>query len=1196
MIGGTVWSPSVTQGEQIVSFSQNAEDVRLWRAFRTVADGFYVDIGAGDPHEYSVTKLFYDRGWSGINVEPGPSFTKLEADRPRDVNLNLAVGPTEAVREFWVSAPHSGLSTFYPPSTEDPIPDGFRFERRSVECKPVWRILADHAPGRRIDFMTVDVEGAEGEVIRSIDFESSRPTVLAVEALTPLTLAPSHEDWEPFVLEAGYQFAAFDGINRFYVDRSHEELIPVLAYPISVVDRFETASAREARAAAEERIRRVEGERATVAEQLDRTRVELAQTQDQLAAVYQSRTWRAGRTIAAAGHPLQAVARRVRQGPLGLGRTLAPAAAYASFVAKGQPWHFPQARVAGRMRRGGGPLDGLITRLGEPDIALDEARGSEIAEELELLNWTHEDSLIARRLSWDERQAVVEVDALVQLVAMSSRETEVEEPGRTATAGPVVVVDARCLQEPVYGTRGVGQHSRRVLEATRAATRGHALVLLTSAELADLPPDVAEVADRIVFTPYPTRSDDVALFVQLSPMTASCAAAVPFLCRRACATASVVYDFIPTEFPDAYLQSAASILANRARIEALRHYDHLLPISASTEAACQLILGEGVATSVTGVGDPLDDADSQPDSWGQPFMLVPTGGDPRKNTAAAVAALAHYWRTGDAPMRVAITGALTPAQEAALKALARRLGLPDGAVEVRGYVRKEELASLYEAAELVMVPSVTEGFSIPVAEAVLRGTPVVASDIDPHRELVGSGPWLAPGADVEALARSISAVRNDRDGVIRRQRHALGDAADPASVSSRVRSAIQNLVPERSQDRQTRALGRERPRLAVVAPFPPQRSGVADYTAFSFRQVAKYADVDVYSPARADSSDSWRMHPLSAAPYLDRRFDAVVNVLGNSHFHFPVLDLMSSYGGAGIAHDNRLLEAYRLDRGNAWTAKFISRGTEAVHAEQIDDFLLDLDRLPSIAYDIVARQASPLIVHGSALAQRIFRETGVRPAVIPFVPYNVPSLDTLDSAARRSARRVLGLADDIIHLATFGIVDRRTKGTDLIVAALSWLRKWGLPAHLHIVGDVSREERRALEDLSNELAVRRHLTLHGHVANAALEDFLIAVDVAIQLRMSAVLSLSGALADCIAFGVPTVTTQALFEELDAPSYVVAAEPALSSLLIAEAVDGLSSRRRDYLSAIENERREYLARRSVDGYARALLDALGLRSG
>jgi glycosyltransferase involved in cell wall biosynthesis len=387
-----------------------------------------------------------------------------------------------------------------------------------------------------------------------------------------------------------------------------------------------------------------------------------------------------------------------------------------------------------------------------------------------------------------------------------------------------------------------------------------------------------------------------------------------------------------------------------------------------------------------------------------------------------------------------------------------------------------------------------------------------------------------------------------------------------------------------------------RPRLALVSPFPPQRSGVADYSAFTFMHVSKYADVEVYSAAAPGGSDSLPIHALSGAPYLDRSFDAVVNVVGNSHFHFPILDLMSSYGGACIAHDDRMVEAYRHDRGEAWTAELVSRPSSPVRPEELLDLLVDLDRLPSAGYDMVARQASPLIVHGRTLAKTILRETGTSALVVPFVPYNLPRLLAIDDEARTTAREALALANDVFHVATFGIVDQRTKRLDLIVAAIAWLRSWDLRAHLHIVGNAPLVERHALRRLARELGVQDQIVLHGHVSHSTLEDFLLGVDVAVQLRSSDRLTLSGALTDCIAYGVPTVTAERIAQELDAPSYVSTSPAITSSLLVAEAILSLHDRRRTDIAAIDEQRRDYLTRRSGDGYAQALLTALGLGSG
>lgn len=1218
-----VWTPSLRAGETIVSYSQNAEDVRLARVFDD-SSGFYVDVGAGDGLEFSVTRLFYERGWSGINIEPvSATFAALQTARPRDVNLQVAVAADEEPRDFWVSSPHSGISSLYPPES-DQLPDGFQLERTTINCKPMRRILAEHAQGLQVDFMTIDVEGAEGEVIRSIDFESIRPTVLVVESVVPLTFEPSHENWESVLIDSGYVFATFDGINRYYVEGSYEDLATVLAYPVSVLDQFTRAADHEKeielaslRGQSEElrhSLAEIRRERDRLIEENERLRAEvddrrsLAETRrepdqvgsesDRLRAeldtVYRSRTWRAGRVVAAVGSPALDVARRFRPRRQSATEILTPAKAYSKATAAGEPWHFPRAGAAPKMGDRT-PLDRLIRQFGELDVAVDTAAASALAEELARIGWADDWSLLERRLSWDERQAIVEAESVVQLAAEGPGKPFDRAPKRVSNppAPRAVVVDARCLQDPAYRQRGVGLHSHAVLRATRAAADHERVVLLTSPELPDLDPAVVDLANELVFTPHALRETDVALFVALSPMTASTAPAIPFLASSDCRTVAVLYDFIPSEVPSAYLNSATSTLSNRARIEALRHYDFFLPISDATATAWQRILGDDARIVVTGVGDPLSEVRPTSRPVLEPFMLIPVGGDSRKNAAAAICALARHRQMGGAPLRAVVTGALAGSQATALYELTDRVGLPKDAVELRGSVPQDELASLYENAELVFVGSFAEGFSIPVAEAVLRGTPVVASDIAAHRELLGTGPWLAAPKDIEAFANALSHVRENPNSVLDQQLGALGDTAHPEVVVGRATTALEGLLAEPREKLGISPTRRARPQLAVVSPFPPQRSGIADYTAFTFREIAKYVDVEVYSAAQPDPSAVLPVQPLSAAPYLDRRFDAVVNVVGNSHFHFPVLDLMGSYGGACIAHDISMVESYGYDRGDAWTAELLSSDTRTIYPEQIPDYLLDLDRLPSLGYHIIAREASPLIVHGRVLADRIEAETGVTPAVVPFIPYNVPSAETIDDAACAGARAALGLLDDELHVATFGIVDRRTKGSDLIVGATAWLQRWGVPAHLHIVGDAPPNERQALERIAAELEVIPNVTFHGHVPRTVLEQFLLAVDVAVQIRTNAILSLSGSLSDCLVFGVPTVTTSDLAIELDAPSYVATTTPATSSLLLAEAVESLGQRRRQDAGAIEAERRDYLSRRSVGVYARALLEVLGM---
>lgn len=240
MTGAPRWPPSFT-AERIVSFAQNAEDVRLWRVFGTVEGGFYVDIGAALPDVDSVTRLFYEHGWSGINVEPSPSFDTLSAARPRDINLRVAVGESDDPVPFFLTYPYLGMSAL-DPSTHDALPEAVeRIEEITVPQLRLDSILKEHARDRTIHFLKVDVEGAELQVLASSDWSSFRPIVVVVEAIEPWSTSGSHVKWEAVLTNAGYRFAAFDGINRFYVASGHTDLVPALAYPISALDKFVTA-------------------------------------------------------------------------------------------------------------------------------------------------------------------------------------------------------------------------------------------------------------------------------------------------------------------------------------------------------------------------------------------------------------------------------------------------------------------------------------------------------------------------------------------------------------------------------------------------------------------------------------------------------------------------------------------------------------------------------------------------------------------------------------------------------------------------------------------------------------------------------------------------------------------------------------------------------------------------------------------
>jgi FkbM family methyltransferase len=228
-----------------VSYAQNAEDVLLHRALGHVRNGHYIDVGANDPDGDSVTRAFYDRGWRGINVEPiAEQCARLRARRPEDVNLDEAAGASD-YDSFIFEVPDTGLSTLDPAIAQRHAAMGFRIVKRPTIVRRLDDMLARH-PIAPIHFLKIDVEGHEREVLLGIDLRRHRPWVVLAEATEPNTTRPSHQAWEPLLLENGYRFVHFDGINRYYLHTSREELASAFATSVNSTDGYMRAADAEA--------------------------------------------------------------------------------------------------------------------------------------------------------------------------------------------------------------------------------------------------------------------------------------------------------------------------------------------------------------------------------------------------------------------------------------------------------------------------------------------------------------------------------------------------------------------------------------------------------------------------------------------------------------------------------------------------------------------------------------------------------------------------------------------------------------------------------------------------------------------------------------------------------------------------------------------------------------------------------------
>lgn len=221
--------------EPFVTYAQNCEDVLLWRALKHVERGFYIDVGAQDPVNDSVTKAFYERGWRGINIEPVRRwFDLIASDRPHDVNLNLAVSNQPGTLKLF-EVDESGLSTSDPEFARRHASAGFAVHEQEVECTTLDQICVDQAVGA-VHFLKVDCEGAEQATLEGISLSSVRPWIILVEATEPNSTKPTWQDWEHLLTGRGYGFVFFDGLNRYYLAEEHQDLASAFVAPANILD------------------------------------------------------------------------------------------------------------------------------------------------------------------------------------------------------------------------------------------------------------------------------------------------------------------------------------------------------------------------------------------------------------------------------------------------------------------------------------------------------------------------------------------------------------------------------------------------------------------------------------------------------------------------------------------------------------------------------------------------------------------------------------------------------------------------------------------------------------------------------------------------------------------------------------------------------------------------------------------------
>ena len=722
-------------------------------------------------------------------------------------------------------------------------------------------------------------------------------------------------------------------------------------------------------------------------------------------------------------------------------------------------------------------------------------------------------------------------------------------PNRPPSTLPKLIIDMRCLQDRNYAERGIGNHARCIVAQAPAPFIG-----LVDPGLPPLPEPLATRATILSPHAYLPGLAPGSIFLNPSPMSPDQNFLARLLQNPKITKAACIHDFIPFDAPQTYLTHPINRLDYFAAMAWLRRYDLFLPNSEPTATRLHALYGNVPAT-VTGVALPAWAENSQPKP---PCHILMVGGDDaRKNPE--ILARAHAASAILRRIPLVISGTHTPATAARLRAITE-LQLP-------GRLPDSEMRALYAEAICVVIPSRAEGFSIPVIEAAAARTPAIVSDIPAHQALIPDASCRFAPDNAQSLTAILEAIVTSppRRAAIIADQSGLHETYTATAVGARVWNA---LAPPRF------AINRAaKPRLAFLTPMPPQKSGIADYSAALAQALRPLADVTIFSgPA------------ISALPHASGQFDRILSAIGNSPMHTEILDLAVKWGSAVLCHDSRLLglaTARGLDHAAALASRELNR---AVAPAEIEAWAEDENRREASFFADLAAAARPLIFHSPQPAVLARTRFGADARHLPLaIQRNFPG--PITAAARQAARITLGLPENQKIICSFGFISRN-KAIPTALHALAQLRET-IPARLIFVGEPTSDTN-SFQNLAAELGLTPHITFgQNFIPESVYRNHLLAADCALQLREGPPGNISGALHDCIAAGLPAVASRDLADNLSAPIYVKRVSNTPDAAEIAAALAAALTEN----SATEWERAAYCDANSMASYAKKLLNLL-----
>ena len=647
--------------------------------------------------------------------------------------------------------------------------------------------------------------------------------------------------------------------------------------------------------------------------------------------------------------------------------------------------------------------------------------------------------------------------------------------------------------------------------------------LVREAFLASLRPDVVHVSSL-----FEGLTDDIVTSIgELS---------------RTIPTAVTLYDLIPYVQRKHYLEDPTVQAWYLKKIENLRRADLWLAISESSrlEGIDHLGFSDEQSVNISTDADAhfqpqkisaeLEHALRQKYGLQRSFLMYTGGIDHRKNIEGLIRAFSKLPISLRKSHQLAIVCSVQPESRHLLELLTAQQGLSKNDIVLTGFVPEDDLLALYNLCSLFVFPSWHEGFGLPALEALRCGAPVIAANTSSLPEVIGWDEALFDPHSDDAMASAMERAMTDtafRAELISNGKKQSAKFSWDESAR-RALNAMERLHTKKSAKCKLNAVSAVRPRLAYVSPLPPEKSGIADYSAELLPELARLYEIDVIV-AQDEISDSWINANCSARSvqwFVENsdNYERVLYHFGNSTFHQHMFELLKAIPGIVVLHDFYLsgivahMDMHGLAK-NYWVQElYKTHGYAALydrfHDKQMQDVIWNYPCSLSVLQNSLG-----IIAHSSnslRLAEQWYGGETTDLAVIPLMR------ESTISTTKDSSRKTLGFGAGDFIVCTFGLIGPTKLNHRLIQAWLKSRLAQDRSCHLIFVGE-NHSGAYGQELLAT---IRSHQNSNIHITGwtdmSVFRQYLSLADVGVQLRTLSRGETSAAVLDCMNYGLATV--------------------------------------------------------------------------